>query len=1086
MRGLHFAATAAHAKIADALTHQVTQTLRPFQQYLRQAVLTAKSRQIRNKLPWERVPALHTLELVPLDSLLYMRRPAAAWIIEGWPAERRADVSQPLMVVNRGAVVRVLSVQQREDGLHLRLEAPVAATDQIFFCGHPCKVTERPVSKPTEICDGKGQRFAIAECSEHDADRWLLRLSGRPDGGPFTVEGVAVDAEQVGDLDGLRLLRDAAGRAFQLTDGKIRTDEQPAAGPLQSEDGRRFTWKSAGGRQGNWVQLLLPKELGGDDAMDPRAAFCADDVKAVWTERHYDKDAVIQVYRVDRERYQLQVERLPPPDKDLLYLPIDLRSLYLQQRALRQLAIAPLPHHQGLLRLCEQPERVQWPQVVERIPPAWFELTSDSYSGTGEQRTFVARALGSPDLMLLEGPPGSGKTTAICELIRQCAAAGQRVLLCASTNVAIDNVIEKLMLAQSGLEIVRIGAPDKVDPKVADCRLESRVDALAQEWRRVPGLSQLGDGELRGAAERTVIQAASLTCGTTMGIINHPLFRGRDQDLEAWNRPIATLPHWDVLIIDEASKTTVQEFLVPALMARRWVIVGDVRQLPPFTERSDLTANLSSLTDADNRSLFPPEHQRACLLRGRLERWHAPGTRWLVVERAGVLRCLVDELRARAGDPQTRQLSVVHITSYGRTSGAAPVVELPVGELLSGEPAALHLYTADWVLVDEELLARISDRLPGDLLHCRELVALDAELFERCALRFRQAHFFAHGPPLTRTIRERDKRMERPRQLQAHAQDWLTRHAFADEAAWRLIRLHELRRSRRDGECARLREELKRLLPAAVDIHEPIEEIQDIALPSILETLQEGIGEERAKRRSGLTCGLAGSQALQLRFVSLSFQHRMHPHISGFAREVFYEGKALHDANTIAARDRTVRWDFAPRWPARRLFLDVHGTEHHGVNGAEVEVLIEILRGFVAWARRAGPPPSRRSQRWEVACLSFYVRQEMAIRDALRELTRQRDQHTRFSAENVEIVSGTVDRFQGREADLVLLSMRNTGRIGFLDSPNRLNVALTRGRQQLCIAGRAGYFARCDVSELEALVQKSACLPATEALRGLR
>lgn len=1085
MRGLHFAATAAHLKMADALTHQVGQTLWPFRQYLYQATHIAKSRQTRYRLPWAPVPAMHSLELRPLDALLLMRRPATRWLVEGWPAERKADIEQPLMIVNRGVMVRVKSAAQRADGLCIELDGLVMESDQAFFCGHACKLKELPVNKPAEISDGRGERFAVVECREHDADRWQLRLQGRPDSGPFSVEGVTVDAEPVGDLEGVRHLRDTVGSVFPLTDGKIRTSQAPAWGPLQSEDGRRFEWAAVGGRQGIWVQLLLPKEISGEDVMDPRAAFCSDDVKAVWTERHHDRDAVIRVFRVDRERYQLQVEHLPPPDKEFLYLPIDLRSLYLQQRALRQLADVPLPHHQGLLRLCEQPERVQWPAVVERFPASWFELTRDSYSGTEEQRLFVARALGSPDLMLLEGPPGSGKTTAICELIRQCADAGQRVLLCASTNVAIDNVIEKLLLANSGLEIVRIGNPDKVDSKVADCRIDLRVDALAQQWRKVPGLSQLGDGELRDAAERTVIQAASLTCGTTMGIINHPLFRGRDQDLDAWERPIATLPHWDVLIIDEASKTTVQEFLVPALMARRWVIVGDVRQLPPFTERTDLIANLSSLCDEKNVSLFPSEHQRACLLRCRLERWHVPGTRWLIVERAGVLRCLVEELRARADEPQTRQLSVVRISNHG-SEGAAPVAELSANQVLSGEPGALQLYTADWVLVEEDLLVRILDRLPGDLIHGRDLLTLDAETFGRCSLRFRQAHFLEHSPPLNRTLRERDKRMERPAQLQSFAQDWLSRHSFADEAAWRLIRLHELRRSHRDKECKKLRAELDHLLPAAVDIHEQIEVIQDIALPSILETLQEGIGEERAKRRSGLTCGLGGSHALKARFVSLSYQHRMHPHISAFAREVFYEGAALHDANTIAERDKSLGWDFAPRWPTRRLFLDVRGKEHHGVNSDEVQILMEILRCFIAWARRAEPPPGRRSQRWEVACLSFYLRQEMAIRDALRELTKEREQNTRFSYQNVEIVSGTVDRFQGREADLVLLSMRNTGRIGFLDSPNRLNVALTRGRQQLCIAGNAGYFARCQVGELEELVQKSSLLSANDALRGLR
>lgn len=85
------------------------------------------------------------------------------------------------------------------------------------------------------------------------------------------------------------------------------------------------------------------------------------------------------------------------------------------------------------------------------------------------------------------------------------------------------------------------------------------------------------------------------------------------------------------------------------------------------------------------------------------------------------------------------------------------------------------------------------------------------------------------------------------------------------------------------------------------------------------------------------------------------------------------------------------------------------------------------------------------------------------------------ERKTRFRVRDapVEIVCGTVDRFQGREADLVMLSMRNTRRVGFLDSPNRLNVAVTRARQQLVVVGNAEYFVGCGISELEELAKRT-------------
>ena len=50
----------------------------------------------------------------------------------------------------------------------------------------------------------------------------------------------------------------------------------------------------------------------------------------------------------------------------------------------------------------------------------------------------------------------------------------------------------------------------------------------------------------------------------------------------------------------------------------------------------------------------------------------------------------------------------------------------------------------------------------------------------------------------------------------------------------------------------------------------------------------------------------------------------------------------------------------------------------------------------------------------------------------------------------------TVDRFQGHEADLVLISFGNRRPTSFLESPNRLNVALTRARFQRVVIGNRG------------------------------
>ena len=53
-------------------------------------------------------------------------------------------------------------------------------------------------------------------------------------------------------------------------------------------------------------------------------------------------------------------------------------------------------------------------------------------------------ALDAVDVALIHGPPGTGKTTALTEYILQEVKRGNKVLVCAASNIAVDNVVERL------------------------------------------------------------------------------------------------------------------------------------------------------------------------------------------------------------------------------------------------------------------------------------------------------------------------------------------------------------------------------------------------------------------------------------------------------------------------------------------------------------------------------------------------------------------------------------------------------------------------------------------------------------------
>ena len=65
----------------------------------------------------------------------------------------------------------------------------------------------------------------------------------------------------------------------------------------------------------------------------------------------------------------------------------------------------------------------------------------------------------------LAGPPGTGKTTAVVEAVLQEAARGSRVLAAAASNIAVDNLVERLAAAAPKLRLLRLGHPARLLPQ---------------------------------------------------------------------------------------------------------------------------------------------------------------------------------------------------------------------------------------------------------------------------------------------------------------------------------------------------------------------------------------------------------------------------------------------------------------------------------------------------------------------------------------------------------------------------------------------------------------------------------------------
>jgi hypothetical protein len=102
-------------------------------------------------------------------------------------------------------------------------------------------------------------------------------------------------------------------------------------------------------------------------------------------------------------------------------------------------------------------------------------LDADEPLDEGQLAAFQ-HALTVPDMLLVLGPPGTGKTRTITEIVRFCSTQRQRVLVTSRTHKAVDNVLERL--PESNLLVVRIGHEDRVSERIRPKLLDEQAAAL--------------------------------------------------------------------------------------------------------------------------------------------------------------------------------------------------------------------------------------------------------------------------------------------------------------------------------------------------------------------------------------------------------------------------------------------------------------------------------------------------------------------------------------------------------------------------------------------------------------------------------
>ncbi len=250
------------------------------------------------------------------------------------------------------------------------------------------------------------------------------------------------------------------------------------------------------------------------------------------------------------------------------------------------------------------------------------------------QQNAVRKSLDASDIFLIHGPPGTGKTTTLVESVLQHIQLVNKVLVSADSNIAVDNLVEKLVARKC--HVIRLGNPARLNPDLAGYSLDHLILEIDEYQQAAAMRDQIGllrekqkdfvvptGPNRRGLSDDEIIKLAKRgstsrgvslphirkmaewlilqrQIGKMMGKINQLEEKAVRQLIKSADAVCATNVtagsevlrdfKFDVAFIDEATQSMEPSCIIPMVKAQKWVMAGDHKQLPPTVLSQDAGA----------------------------------------------------------------------------------------------------------------------------------------------------------------------------------------------------------------------------------------------------------------------------------------------------------------------------------------------------------------------------------------------------------------------------------------------------------------------------------------------------------------